>query len=145
MTLHLIKLCVGVDTVAELAEWQARKRALLRAQGRSPDLVHHTRQTPRRRAALLAGGSIYWVIKGVVQVRQRLLDLRPVTGEDGIPRCELVLDPDLVATRPQARRPFQGWRYLEAADAPADATAAGAAAADMPAEMRQALMELGLL
>lgn len=144
MTLHLIKLCVGVESVGDLAHWQRERLRKLAAAGAEPVLYHRTRQTPRRRDELLDGGSLYWVIKGVVQVRQRLIGLRPATGEDGVPRCDLLLDAKLVPTRPQPRRPFQGWRYLDPADAPLDLDEAASGALP-PAEMRAALSELGLL
>lgn len=141
MTLHLIKLCVGIESVAHLQERQAAR--LKRA--RASELRHRTRQMPRRRDELLDGGSLYWVIKGVVQVRQRLLDLRAVRDDEGVRRCDLVFDPVLVPTRPQPRRAFQGWRYLEPADAPSDLDISASGLADMPAEMRAALTELGLI
>jgi hypothetical protein len=109
------------------------------------ELRHRTRQMPRRADELKAGGSIYWVIKGVIQVRQRLLDLKEVRGDDGIRRCDLILDPQLVPTRPRPRRAFQGWRYLDGEDAPADLDLRGADVEEMPAEMKQELIELGLL
>ncbi len=145
MTLHLIKLCVGIESIAHLCERQAARMAAQKAARRKRELFHRTRQMPRRRDKLLDGGSIYWVIKGVVQVRQRLLDLRAVTGDDGVPRCDLVLDPELVPTRPQPRRAFQGWRYLEPDDAPADLELRGTDVEKLPPEMRAALIELGLL
>ncbi len=145
MTLHLIKLCVGIESIAHLRERQAARMAAQKAARRKRELFHRTRQMPRRRDKVLDGGSIYWVIKGVVQVRQRLMDLRAVTGDDGVPRCDLVLDPELVPTRPQPRRAFQGWRYLEPEDAPADLELRGTDAEKLPAEMRAALIELGLL
>lgn len=145
MTLHIIKLCVGVDAIAELADWQKRRVETLRASGAKPDLFHRTRQMPRRRDELLDGGSLYWVIKGVVQVRQRLLDLRAVTADDGTPNCHFILDPKLVATRPQPRRAFQGWRYLDPADAPPDLAGSGSDIEALPPEMRAELSELGLL
>ena len=145
MTLHLIKLCVGVDSIAHLCELQGARLKRERAAGRVPELRHRTRQMPRRRDALLDGGSIYWVIKGAVQVRQRLLNLRAVQDDEGVRRCDLVLDPALVPTRPQPRRAFQGWRYLEVADAPGDLDMSAAGLADMPPDMRAALTELGLI
>ena len=145
MTLHLIKLCVGIESIAHLRERQAARLGAQKRARRKRELFHRTRQMPRRRDEVLDGGSIYWVIKGVVQVRQRLLDLRAVTGEDGVPRCDLVLDPELVPTRPQPRRAFQGWRYLEPEDAPADLELRGSDAEKLPPEMRAALIELGLL
>jgi len=121
MTLHLIKLCVGVDSIADLADWQKRRLAGLKKKGRKPELVHVTRQTPKRARELLDGGSLYWVIRGYVAARQPLLDIRPAKSKDGIPRCGLVYAADLIPTARRAHRPFQGWRYLNAADAPPDA------------------------
>lgn len=140
MPLHLIKLCVGIDHVDELAEWQRQHL------GKHKLLKHVTRMTPRRQAEVLAGGSIYWVIKGHVQVRQKLLELRPVTDKERISRCALILDAKLVRTHPQPRRPFQGWRYLTAEDAPADLGSGKRGGINaMPAEMRNELAALGLL
>jgi hypothetical protein len=145
MTIHLVKLCVGVDTVQELIAWQAERLKQLRRSRQSPELSHRTSQTPRRRAELLDGGSLYWVIKGVILVRQRVLDLKPDLKEDGTPCCAIVLDHALVTTRQQARRAFQGWRYLPAADAPADLRAVEAEEGDMPHAMRAELRELRLI
>jgi len=89
MTLHLIKLCVGCDSIEDLAQWQfERLRQRRKAGERNPELFHRTFQTPKRREELLAGGSLYWVIKGLVQVRQPLTDIREGAKEDGTPcRC----------------------------------------------------------
>lgn len=143
-SLHLIKLCVGVDNVASLAEWQAYRTAQRAAAGEGTDLYHRTRQMPRRREELLDGGSMYWVIKGVIQVRQRILDLREAQCQDGIRRCDIVLDPELVPTRPRPRRAFQGWRYLSGEDAPRDLTGREAEVHELPEKMRAELIELGL-
>lgn len=141
--LHLIKLAVGVTTVAELAERQ-RKRAQT-----DPPLRHQTRVTPKRAAEIASGGSIYWVIAGFVQVRQRILAIRPDVWDDGSACCALELDPEHVPVEPRAVKPFQGWRYLEAAEAPRDRPRGLAAPetgfATMPAEMRRELAALGLL
>jgi hypothetical protein len=145
VTIHILKLCVGIDSIAHLRERQTARLAAQRGAGEEPVLVHRTRQMPRRRDEVLDGGSLYWVIKGVIQVRQRLLDLRPVRGADGVGRCEMVLDRELVATRPRRRRAFQGWRYLDPADAPPDLGVAGSGDEDMPAELKAELVELGLL
>ncbi len=140
MTLHLIKLCVGIAQFEELVAWQQHR------QRKDGVLQHITRMTPRRGDELLKGGSIYWVIKGHIQARQKLLELRPVTDAEGIAHCALILDPKLVRTQPHPRRPFQGWRYLKAEDAPRD-TAKGKSGGknEMPLEMRAELMALGLL
>lgn len=145
MSLHLVKLCVGVDDLAQLVDWQVMRLAQLREAGKAPDLWHRTRQTPRRRDALLEGGSLYWVIKGVILARQRILDLRPARGEDGIERCDIILDPKLVPTRPHPRRAFQGWRYLDGKDAPQDVDLSAEGLEEMPRNMRAELMELGLI
>jgi hypothetical protein len=145
MTVHLIKLCVGCDTVSELAEWQVERLARLQQAGKKPELCHRTLQAPRRREELLDGGSLYWVIKGFVLVRQRILDLRPDVKDDGTACCGIVLDPALVATRPQPRRAFQGWRYLKAADAPQDVKGLVDGPEDIPRGMREELRELRLI
>lgn len=145
MALNLLKLCVGVDVIEELADHIDQRLAAMRARGETPEQVHTTRMVPKRTEELLDGGSLYWVIKGNVQVRQRLLDIRPFTDGDGISRCHLVLEPKLVTTRFQPRRPFQGWRYLTMADAPADLGGDADEIGDLPVEMRRELAELGLL
>jgi hypothetical protein len=145
MTLHLIKLCVGVETPRDLAEWQSERLQRLARAGKAPEHCHRTLQTPRRRADILDGGSLYWVIKGFVLVRQRILDLRDDVKDDGTSCCGIVLDTELVPTRPQPRRAFQGWRYLEAADAPADAKNLDASADTIPRGMREELRELRLI
>jgi hypothetical protein len=137
LTLHLLKLCVGVGEISELADWQKRRR-------REKKRVYHvTRMMPRRAAEVLDGGSIYWVIRGLILVRQRIIAIEPFVDEDEIERCKLVFDPLLVAVEPRQRRAFQGWRYFEADDAPADIP--GAAGAGMPAKLRAELAALGLL
>lgn len=144
MTLHLVKLCVGVDSVEDLQSWIDFNRDMARDAGREFQHSHVTRMVPAQRDELLDGGSLYWVIKGMVQVRSPLLDIRPFTDKGGVKRCELVMETRLVRTETQPRRPFQGWRYLKPEDAPRDARAV-AEAPDMPAEMRRELAELGLL
>lgn len=145
MSLHLLKLCVGVDDLGQLVDWQAGRLKELRRAGGSVELWHRTRQMPRRREELLGGGSLYWVIRGVIQARQRILDLRTVRGDDGITRCDIVLDHRLVPTRPHPRRAFQGWRYLDGKDAPADLDLSSENLEAMPEEMRAELLELGLI
>jgi hypothetical protein len=142
MTVHLIKLCVGCDSIADLAEWIDWKLGELRKAGQKPEQFHITRMVPKRQDELLDGGSLYWVIKGNVQVRQRLLDIRPFVDKEGISRCRLVLEPKLVPTDWQPKRAFQGWRYLPPKDAPRDLAAD--AAGDLPPQLRAELAELGL-
>lgn len=145
MTVHLLKLCVGVDNVQELKAWQEERLKRLARADKTPELCHRTLQTPRRRGEVLDGGSLYWVIKGFVLVRQLVLDLRPDRKDDGTACCGIVLDPQLVLTRSHPRRAFQGWRYLEPEDAPPDIQALDAAGDDMPRGMREDLRELRLI
>ena len=145
MTVHLVKLCVGCDTVQELKDWQIERLKELKRARKPAELFHRTLQTPKRRDEVLDGGSLYWVIRGLVLVRQRILDLRPAHKEDGTPCCAIVYDEELIATRPQARRAFQGWRYLSPADAPADLRVVTGEDGDMPRAMRADLRELRLI
>jgi len=145
MALNLLKLCVGAESVEDLQDWITRRLAAQKAAGVTPEQFHTTRMAPKRLAELLDGGSLYWVIKGQVQVRQRLVDIRHFVDSDGISRCNLVLDPALHLTAWQPRRPFQGWRYLVPEDAPPDMAQAGEGFADMPPELRRELASLGLL
>ena len=145
MPLHLLKLCVGAESVADLQGWVAARLAEMTAGGEVPEQRHTTRMVPKRVAELLDGGSLYWIIKGHVAVRQGLRAIRPFTDQDGVGRCHLVLDPALVALDPRPHRPFQGWRYLDPAEAPPDFAAVQADVAAMPEPMRRELRGLGLL
>ena len=136
MALHLIKLCVGADSLQDLALWQQDRK-------RHENVMHVTRQTPKQAEQLLDGGSLYWVIKGIITARQRLLELRPLSIE-GASYCGLVLDPALVEVRPRIQRAFQGWRYLQAKDAPPDMPH-GHVDEAMPDYMRRELAAMGLL
>lgn len=143
--LHLIKLSVGTESVDGLARWQTMKMNERHALGIDPRPRHVTRMTPRRGDELVPGGSIFWVIQRRIQARQPLAALEPVTGEDGIARCALILEPVLYRTVHQPRRPFQGWRYLTVGDAPADSDTSPEMLADMPDDMRAELEKMGLL
>ena len=138
---HLIKLSVGTETVEDLAAWQGLPQA------RTADGLprHVTRMWPKREAEVLDGGSIYWVIKGLVQCRQRILRLDEVVREDGIRRCAIVLDPALHRVAPAQKRPFQGWRYLSAGDAPPDLGQRRPDDDALPPELSAALAEIGIL
>jgi hypothetical protein len=139
-TVHILKLCVGTDAVEELIDWQ-RARA---SQALDGTPRHVTRMWPRRADEVLNGGSLYWVFKGLVLARQRILRLDEVIRADGILRCGLVLDPLVVRTEPQPRRPFQGWRYLAPEEAPRDLPTARAGDDPLPPELSAALADLGL-
>lgn len=135
MALHMIKLVVGVDTIEELLSWRRQNKRT------EPEWKVRTRMTPKRAEELVDGGSIYRVIKGVVVCRQRILKIETV-GEGQAARCEITVDPEIVRTSPAPRRPFQGWRYLEAKDAPED-LAVGAEAEALPTDLVVRLREIG--
>ncbi|MGB0682995.1 MAG: DUF1489 family protein [Magnetovibrionaceae bacterium] len=137
-SLHMLKLCVGAETVEDLSGWQAGRLAL------TGEIIHTTRMRPKRADEMLDGGSIYWVIKGVIQVRQAFLDLRDGYDEQGRPATQLVLHPDLVRVEPRAHRPFQGWRYFPAEKVPPDLSAKPQGD-KLPPELAAELQELGLL
>jgi hypothetical protein len=142
MALHLIKLCVGCDSIEDLADWQKERVAALKKRGAKAELTHTTRMVPKRVDEVLDGGSLYWVIKGLVSVRQKLVDIRPFRDKEGVARCHLVYTPELVVVAPRPRRAFQGWRYLPAKEAPADI---GKFNKSMPSKLQRELAELGLL
>lgn len=140
-TVHLIKLCVGAERVEDLLTWQRNPRA------KGPDGLprHVTRMWPKREDEVLNGGSLYWVFKGVVLCRQRILRLDEVMGGDGIRRCGIVLDPGVIRVTAAPRRPFQGWRYLQPGDAPRDLPAGRETEEALPPTLQTALAEIGVL
>jgi len=145
MALHLIKLCVGCDSVRDLEDWIRQKLKDKRKRGEKPEHIHRTRMVPKRAAELTAGGSLYWVIRGEVTCRQHIRDVRPFRDKEDIGRCALVLDRKVVLVAPRPYRAFQGWRYLAAKDAPRDLEEAAPGAAAMPEKLRRELRELGLM
>ncbi len=132
MTIHMVKLCVGADDVDDLRNWQ--KRLMQTA----PAPYHHTRMVPKRGDELSAGGSIYWVIRNVIQARQVITDVKEIEDRAGRRACELVFDPKIILVDPTPKRPFQGWRYLKPADAPADLKGGDV---DVPTALRSQLKE----
>ncbi|HVX98201.1 MAG TPA: DUF1489 family protein [Pseudorhodoplanes sp.] len=145
MPLHLIKLSVGTDSVRDLQDWIKQKLKEKKRKGQKSERFHTTRMVPKRIDELLDGGSIYWVIRGEVLCRERILDVVPFVDKEGIGRCKLMLDGKLVLVQPRPYRAFQGWRYLAAKDAPPDLARLAPGAAAMPEPMRRELRELGLL
>lgn len=142
MPLHLIKLAVGIRDLDHLAEVQG-KRAVRTGQGTVVPV--YTRRVPKRGDDILAGGSIYWVVKGMVAVRQRVVAIDTGVDGEGEAFCTLGVDVELVPTVPTAHRPFQGWRYLEAAAAPRDLAEAGGQGEELPPHLAAELRSLGLL
>jgi len=145
MPLHLIKLCVGCDTVQDLRDWIAEQRKEKKKRGSKAERSHTTRMVPKRADELTGGGSLFWVIRGQVLCRERIRAIRPFTDKDGIGRCRVVLDGKVVLVQPRPYRAFQGWRYLTVADAPPDLDRAAPGAKNMPEDMRRELRSLGLL
>ena len=145
MTLHLIKLAVGCDSIKDLQDWVRLRMRQAKEQGLPPRHIHITRMTPKREEELLDGGSVYWVIKGQIAARLKLIGLEPFRDKAGIGRCRFVMQPKVVIVTPRPMRAFQGWRYLAAKDAPPDLGKSGTGLAAMPEPMRRELRELGLL
>ena len=177
--LHLIKLCVGCDSVEDLEDWIKQKlKARAKAGGKNgskkngagkkaagkngaskngaskngasksahkPERNHTTRMVPKRADEIVAGGSLYWVIRGQIMCRERILDIRPFVDKEGVGRCHFVLDCKPVLVEPRPYRAFQGWRYLAPKDAPRDLDRVAPGARDMPEAMRRELRDLGLL
>lgn len=145
MTVHLIKLCVGIETPAQLEAVQGERVARLEAQTGRRAAWHVTRRTPRRAAELCDGGSLYWIMRGYIRARQRITDVYATTDRTGRAACVIELDPAIVPVVPRARKPFQGWRYLSAENAPPDQAERPDDTPDMPEWMVAELSELGLL
>ena len=144
MSLHLIKLCVGCDSVSDLESWIKQRLKALK-KGAKREHIHTTRMVPKRADELKDGGSLYWVIRGEIMCRQPIRAIRPFRDKDGIGRCGVVLDPKVVLVAPRPFRAFQGWRYLDVKDAPRDLDKAAPGAAAMPEKLRRELRELGLM
>ena len=130
----MVKLCVGAEDANDVERWQQR---LMQT---SPFPYHHTRMVPKRGGELSAGGSIYWVTRGIILVRQRILNVREIADRGGRKACELVFDPELIPVEPTPKRAFQGWRYLKPEDAPVDLKA-GSGTIEMPAKLRAHLRD----
>jgi hypothetical protein len=145
MPLHLIKLAVGAESVQDLTDWVRQRLKEKKRKGQKPEHIHTTRMVPKRADELKEGGSLYWVIKGQVAARERILDIRPFVDKEGIGRCRIVLDGKVVPVEPRPFRAFQGWRYYQEKDAPKDLTRAAPGVAKMPEQLRRELRELGLI
>jgi hypothetical protein len=139
--IHLVKLSVGTETIEDLENWQKNPYS----QGSDGLPRHVTRMWPKKESEILAGGSIYWVIKGIIQCRQPILRLDEVIGNDGIRRCAIVLKPGLIRTTTAPKRAFQGWRYLHPKDAPMDLSGKRANDDDLPPDLAGALADIGVL
>ena len=142
--MHLIKLSVGVATLEELESYRSERAHWWGLDYGEDVHVHRTRTMPKRRGEIEGQGSIYWVISGVIRARQPILRLAEAVDKDGIPRCDIIMAPDMVRVTPRPRQAFQGWRYLDPKDAPPDLSAAGFAE-DGSEELALELSRLGLI
>jgi hypothetical protein len=145
MPLHIVKLCVGANSISDLQDWIDRRLKERKRRKQPIEHIHTTRMMPTRKDEILDGGSLYWVIKGEIAARERLIDIRPFTDKDGIKRCRLVMDGKVVPVVPKPRSAFQGWRYFQAKDAPPDLAKSGKGLTELPESLRRELRELGLL
>lgn len=145
MPLHLVKLSVGATSVKDLRDWIAERVKQAKAKGQPARHIHVTRMSPKRVDEILDGGSIYWVIKGEIAAREKIVGIEPFRDKDGIGRCRLMMEPKLISVSPRPMRPFQGWRYLDPKSAPPDLGKAAEGVTAMPEPMRRELRELGLL
>lgn len=145
MPLHLIKLAVGCESVKDLKGRVAERMATAKQKGQPLRHIHITRMTPKRVDELLEGGSLYWVIRGEIAAREKIIAIEPFRDKDGIGRCRLVMQPKVIAVSPRPMRAFQGWRYFTPDVAPPDLGKAAASVAAMPEPLRRELRDLGLL
>ncbi|MCY1127978.1 DUF1489 domain-containing protein [Frigidibacter sp. RF13] len=137
---NILKLCVGADSVEDLLDWHRTHPSPFPTGERR----HVTRMWPKRDVEILAGGSLYWVVKGLVLCRQRIVRLDEVQGADGILRCGIIMDPEVIRTEPMPRRAFQGWRYLEPGDSPRDLPTARTGDDSLPEPLALELARIGL-
>ena len=147
MTVHLKKLCVGIADLDQLSAWQDLKSFPNPLDGLDgePVVRHITRNTPRRGEEILEGGSLYWIIKGIIQARNPIVGFEEIIREDGKKYCGLLLATPFVETVPVKHRPIQGWRYFEDAAAPKDLGGGIAKGDTLPADLAAELKDMGLI
>ena len=143
--INLVKLCVGAENVSDLANRQSQKRIAISGLKEEHQIIHITRMWPKREKELTAGGSIYWVFKGLILARQQIEGLEEIKGTDGIKRCGLILSKKIFKTEPKPKRPFQGWRYLKKSDSPKDLGQYSQDENELPRNMQLELTKLGIL
>lgn len=146
MTVHLLRMAVRVESVGHLRTIQTERMRESAKSRKKQRLFTYTRNLPRRDKELLDGGSIYWVVKRYVRVRQKILGIESATNTEGRRYCAIELDPELVLVDPRRHKAFQGWRYFRPEDVPADILEqAGGEADDLPPELAEELRDLGLI
>ena len=145
-TVNIVKLAVGVKSVEELALIQRRFLSHGGAHAKN-GFYHSTKLMPKKHESIVKSGSLYWVIKGVICARQKIVAIEKDEDPDGIKRCKIFLDGTIIKTTPMRKKPFQGWRYLKKNRTPADIIdpVTGTFEDDIPLEVQQQLLEVGLL
>lgn len=138
MALHMLKLAAGISDLAELKEMQKERR---KERG---IYAFYTRNMPKREEEILDGGSIYWVVKGQIQARQRIKGFKPIINRRGRPAVLVTFEAKLTPTHWRPHRPFRGWRYMTPSEAPKDLPK-GTKIKGLPSKMEAELRELGLL
>ena len=116
MIYNLKKLAVGIDTVENL---KIRQKIIFNEYNK---IIHVTRNVPKKKDDLIKKGSMYWVIKRRVLVRQKIKNISLIIRNDGSKGCEIELDSELIKVIPTSMRPFQGWRYYNSEEVPSDLT-----------------------
>ncbi len=129
--------------MGDLVAWQKRRGVLWR-DNETKIVTHVTRNRPKRADELIESGSLYWVIKGKIMARNKILDLEEREDEVGRRCCGIVLEAGPITTEPRSHRPFQGWRYFDPARAPDDVSEI-ISRGELPSTMRAELKELGLM
>lgn len=145
MSVNLLRMAVGIESTGHLRRRQAERLEAYRREHGEAVLRTFTRNVPRRAGELIDGGSIYWVIKRFIRVRQRILGVDEFRNDDGKRRCFITLDPELTPVEMRAQKPFQGWRYLRPGDSPPDVRISREQSGELPPEMAADLRELGLI
>jgi hypothetical protein len=144
MPVNLIKTAAGLQEIDQLIARQLPHK--FKYNGTHATWAY-TRYAPKRADEILqSGGSIYWIFKNRIQVRQKILGFEMVE-EDNDTWCKIVVEPRLYKTISAPKKAIQGWRYLEGTAVPADrgVYASGAEEGEPPAEMAEELRKLGLL
>jgi hypothetical protein len=134
MALHLTKVAFGAASLDRLVE-------RLKARAAAGPVFLTTRYLPKRHEEIAGRGSLYWIVKHQLVARSPILRFGEAEGG----RTAIHLDPALVLVEARPKRAHQGWRYLEASDAPADLGSTASGVADLPPALIGKLAELALI
>ena len=137
-------MAVGIESVTHLKKKQSERLKQTGA-GSGNGLYTFTRNVPKQAESLIDGGSIYWIIKKFIRVRQEILSIERHQNDKGKTICAIKIDPALKRVVARRQKAFQGWRYLKEKDAPEDLQSSKYTISEMPSEMVDELRELGLI